>query len=108
MNKKESSSLDNLDPNEVVVPIKRKERLALDGPVPEDKDWLTPLNPGTEFVVTSAGFGYFKCLDFYRKVCNYNKCIFLIEEYEGKEIPRYVQPELFCKHYSLVEILHNG
>ena len=90
-----------------VLPIRK----GLDGPVVEEEDWLTPLAPGTEFVVcpvySPSTYHLIPVfLDFYRKICSYNSCAFLIEERDDIETPRYVIPKAFCNKYKLVEILH--
>jgi hypothetical protein len=88
-----------------IIQLKRK---GLDGPVLEGEEWLTPLNPGAEFVVRTTYYSRQIYLNFFRKVCNYRHCVLLVEEINGEEIHRYVIPEEFCKTNVLVEVLLDG
>ena len=103
--RKEIILLENSDNNQSeVIPIRKN----LDVPVIEEEDWLTPLAPGTEFVSTYKNYSNHTFLDFYRKICNYKHCVFLIEENHGQELARYVVASSFCKQNKLIEVLYNN
>lgn len=101
MNTSPPWSLEEPNNDTNVTPL--RSRKALDAQVPED-DWLTPMKSETEFLVRRRGGLDIVFLDCYRKVCNYEHTVFLMEERFGEEVPRYVLPLKFCREFELVEV----